>query len=51
MGFLQMTQNMSEKEFKNLRKLFIKIDKDMDGRITSEELKNYFEINRNSLAL
>jgi len=46
-----MTQNMSEKEFKNLRKLFIKIDKDMDGRITSEELKSYFELNRNSLAL
>ena len=35
-----MTQNMSEKEFKNLRKLFIKIDKDMDGRITSVEQKN-----------
>ena len=48
---MQMTQNMSEKEFKNLRKLFIKIDKDMDGRITSEELKSYFELNRNSLAL
>ena len=46
-----MTQNMSEKEFKNLRKLFIKIDKDMDGRITSKELKNYFDQNRNSLAL
>ena len=48
---LQMAHNMSEKDFVQLRNLFIKIDKNNDGTITSNELREYFKMNQNSLAL
>jgi|TARA_B110000285_G_C14945022_1_gene523895 Ca2+-binding EF-hand superfamily protein len=51
MIYLQMAHNMSEKDFVQLRNLFIKIDKNNDGTITSNELREYFKMNQNSLAL
>ena len=51
MIYLQMAHNMSEKDFIQLRNLFIKIDKNQDGKITATELREYFNKNQNSLAM
>ena len=40
---------MNEKDFESLRKLFILIDVNGDGCISSHELRTYLHANNNSL--
>ena len=36
-----MATNMNESDLKNLREMFIKIDEDMNGQITVQELHDF----------
>jgi Ca2+-binding EF-hand superfamily protein len=44
-----MAHVMNEEDFDNLRKLFIKIDINDDGKICACELRKYLNINANTL--